>query len=282
MKGYVFVLIIAILFTASCSLPGGDSSPVDQDQPPAAASEKRCGDGVCDGPENNDNCSQDCNQTVKVEGLAEGSQEIQPAENDGQPDSGYRYVSFSGTISTSLNTAVMADFAGTAFEYSGDYSVELWFPLTGGQAVQQRNSIVLTEFKDLYFGDLPCAPCDWALDDSAFEPVSFELDASLNLNAIEENYKPADELVYTIAEIPGAAITGIVQCPCPGNAPDNFSDPTAFTQMLGWFMQKLVNPIQLNILENNSVENYAVSPMGFLNIPQETLSYVIVPDLSTP
>jgi hypothetical protein len=204
------------------------------------------------------------------------------AVEEAVPQSGYRYVSFSGTIRTALNTAPMGDFTGTAFEYSGDYSVELWFPLEGGEAVQMRNTMVLAEFKDLYFGDQRCTPCEWVLDNSTFEPVSFVLDASLNLNAFEEGNQPADELVYQLAEMPQAVITGIVTCPCPGSEPGEFTDPAAFPQMLGWFMQKLVNPIQLNVLETNSVENFAVSPMGFLNIPEETLMYIIVPDLETP
>ncbi|MBC8504971.1 MAG: hypothetical protein ISR58_11555 [Anaerolineales bacterium] len=274
------VIAFIMLFAISCSMPSilGQENSASGIQPSTAASEKRCGDNVCDGPENADNCPGDCTQPA----LGENSQEIQPADSGGETEAGYRYVSFSGTINTALNSELIGDFAGTAFEYSGDYGIELWFPIEGGQAVQQRNSIVLTEFKDLYFGDIPCSPCDWKLDENAYEPVQFELNASLNLTAIEENNQPADELVYQLIDIPRAAITGIVECPCENSAPDDFSDPAAFTQMLGWFMGKLVNPIHLSVIETNSVENYAVSPMGYLNIPKETLSYVIVPDLETP
>ena len=52
----------------------------------------------------------------------------------------YRYISFSGTIETLIDVDTMGDFAGKAFEYGGDYQVELWFPMEGGQAVQQRNN----------------------------------------------------------------------------------------------------------------------------------------------
>lgn len=249
MKRITILLAVLILQIPACALPFGtgqseaDGNGSPKDQPPA--------------------------------------QQETTAE-DAVPQSGYRYVSFSGTISTALNTASMGDFTGTAFEYSGDYSVELWFPLEGGEAVQRRNTMVLTEFKDLYFGDQSCTPCEWVLDDSTFEPIPFTLDAALNLNAIGEGDQPADELAYQLAEMPQAVITGIVSCPCPGSAPGGFTDPAAFPQMLGWFMQKLVNPIHLNVLEINSVENFAVSPMGFLNISEETLSYIFVPDLETP
>jgi len=281
LKRITLILTILILLTQACSLPGDDATQSDEVSPPQ--SEHRCGDGVCDGPENADNCPGDCISVAAGQPNADpdaddkGSQEISSPDISG---SGNRYVSFSGSISTAQNTAAMGDFTGTAFEYSSDYSVELWFPMEGGDAVQQRNTITLTEFKDLYFGDQTCVPCEWTLDESAFEPVSFTLNASLNLNAIEENDQPADELVYQIVEIPHAVITGIVGCPC--GLPDNFSDPAAFPQMLGWFRQKLVNPIYLNAIETSSAENFAVSPTGFLNIPKETLSYVIVPDLETP
>ncbi len=295
MKRAILLIAIFIALVSACSMPfntnqdetrGTDSQ---SDQPSETQSEKRCGDGVCDGPENTQNCPQDCTSAAIPSSKAEDLQEDKtmdagdaPASDQGNPEAGYRYVSFSGTVSTSLNTAAMGDFTGTAFEYGGEYRVELWFPIEGGEAVQQRNSIALTEFRDLYYGDTSCTPCEWALDDNAFEPVSFTMEASLNLNAVMEDDQTADELVYQLAELPQAVITGVVQCPCPGSAPDDFSDPAAYLQTLGWFMQKLANPIHLNVLEINSVESFAISPMGFVNIPKETLSYTIVPDLKTP
>jgi len=281
MKRITLILAILVLLTLACRLSGNDTTPSNEVSPPQ--SENRCGDGVCDGPENTDSCPEDCISGAAGQPNAAPDADDEESQEAASPDtsgSGYRYVSFSGAISTALNTAAMGDFTGTAFEYSSDYSVELWFPMEGGPALQQRNTITLTEFKDLYFGDLTCVPCEWTLDESAFEPFSFTLEASLNLNAIEEDDQPADELVYQIVEVPRAVITGIVGCPC--GTPGDFSDPAAIPQMLGWFMQKLVNPIHLNAIETNSVKDFAVSPMGFLNIPQETLSYNIVPNLETP
>lgn len=280
------IILSMMLFAVSCSMPSsatGNQSAQNADQPSAGASQNRCGDDVCDGPENAGNCPEDCTLLAEIGAepdpkIAQGNQ----TESANTSESGYRYVSFSGSIFTALNSDLMGDFTGTAFEYSGDYSIELWFPMQGGEAVQQRNSITLTEFKDLYFRDDTCTPCDWILDKSAYEPVKFELDASLNIEGIREDDQTADELVYQLSTIPGDAITGIVQCPCEGSAPDEFVDPAAYTQMLGWFMQGIRNPIHLNVLESNTVENFAISPMGYLNIPKETLSYIIVPNLSTP
>jgi hypothetical protein len=279
-----FLLFSLLLITSlACSLgglSGGDAAPTQ-----APRSENRCGDSVCDGPENPQNCPADCAAAGASGGQGSSTPGEMPApgaDPTAIPEAGYRYVSFGGSIYTTLNTATMGDFTGKAFEYSGKYQIELWFPMSGGESVRQRNTITLTEFKDLYFGYDPCAPCEWTLDESAFEPVAFELDASLNLNGIQEGDQPADELVYQLVEMPQAVITGVVFCPCPHSVPGDFSDPAAFPQMLGWFMQKLVNPIQLNALERNSVENFAVSPMGFVSIPEENLSYVIVPNLETP
>jgi hypothetical protein len=293
MKQSLICLAILALFLSACNSTSNTLS--SNHNPTQGESEKRCGDTICDGPENHQNCPEDCPATAVVVGQNSGEQKPdsspteqnqqnnQPkSENAAAQDSGYRYVSFSGTIQTSLNTDSMGDFTGIAFEYSGEYSIEIWFPMEGGQAVQQRNSFVLTEFHDLYFGDATCTPCEWTLDDSSFEATEFSLEASLILESIEEDGQLADELVYQLTEMPQAVISGVVGCPCPGSTPDNFTDPGGHAQLMAWFMQQLVNPIRLNVLETNQTEQFPVSPMGFIDIPQETLSYVIVPDLNTP
>ena len=62
MKRLYPVLSILVLFSLACSLVGliggGEGSAAPTETPPQ--SEKRCGDGVCDGPENANNCPQDC------------------------------------------------------------------------------------------------------------------------------------------------------------------------------------------------------------------------------
>ncbi|MEA3349452.1 MAG: hypothetical protein U9Q82_02390 [Chloroflexota bacterium] len=60
MKPTVYIPLIAlILLTLACSLTGTETTPADE-TPLPPKSEKRCGDGVCDGPENPQNCSEDC------------------------------------------------------------------------------------------------------------------------------------------------------------------------------------------------------------------------------
>ena len=62
MKRMSIILIILISLSLACSLGGltggGDEAAAPTEPPPQ--SEKRCGDGVCDGPENVNNCPEDC------------------------------------------------------------------------------------------------------------------------------------------------------------------------------------------------------------------------------
>ncbi|MBN1146055.1 MAG: hypothetical protein JXA78_02270 [Anaerolineales bacterium] len=65
------IVILLLSLTLGCNLLSGGAtenpSPTQAttSQPPTAqppASEKRCGDGICDGPENHSNCPEDCTQ----------------------------------------------------------------------------------------------------------------------------------------------------------------------------------------------------------------------------
>jgi len=57
-----FVLAVLVLpGVAGCGSGGGEvASPTPADTPTLPPSEHRCGDGVCDGPENVENCPEDC------------------------------------------------------------------------------------------------------------------------------------------------------------------------------------------------------------------------------
>ncbi len=50
--------LMLIILTASCSILGGNDKMDDMDD--AVESQELCGDGVCDGPENINNCPEDC------------------------------------------------------------------------------------------------------------------------------------------------------------------------------------------------------------------------------
>ncbi len=284
MKRIVLIFALIIFLCAACSFgnqgPGGD---IPDQADAAPQSEKRCGDGVCDGPETAEKCPEDCAGPIIGRAADDENEEDaeppknQPVQDVDLPESGYRKVSISGTIEAELNPAKMDGFTGDAFEYTGGYSIELWFPLTGGEPVQQRNTLALTELHDVFIGDPECRPCDWNLDASAYEPVSFELDASLNLEAIQEGEKTVDELVYQLTTVPMVILTGFVECPCgPG---DDFADPAAIPALATWFMQGLRNPIILQSLENNTVEDFPAGPIYNISIPDEVLFYTVVDGL---
>jgi len=266
------VLILILTISAACSAEG------THEETGAGASQKTCGDSICDGPENSENCPEDCPESLVPSGEEEKPASSKPEE---MAEDGYRYVSFSGTVQSLADFSTAGDFAGDYFEYSGAYSIEIWFPMEGGEAVQQRNSIQLTEFKPLVRGEVECRPCEWTPEEAAYQPLRFELETTLNLEAVTEDGKPADELVYQLTNIPQKSFSVMVDCPCPG-VPAAHDDPAAYPQLLTWFYQKLVNPIQLNVLESNPVDSYPISPLGYIAIPEETLSYLIVPDLNTP
>lgn len=62
MKRTVLILSVLILLSPSCNLSSliSDSDDTITQNEPLPQSEKRCGDGVCDGPENPQNCPEDC------------------------------------------------------------------------------------------------------------------------------------------------------------------------------------------------------------------------------
>ena len=90
MKYFRFAILLSLIaVTTAC---GGMATPNEN---VVAASQKICGDAVCDGPENSTNCPEDCSAT----GVVSGEEEKQTSSNSEQPvENGVRYVSFSGTI----------------------------------------------------------------------------------------------------------------------------------------------------------------------------------------
>lgn len=93
MKRNSIILILIISLSLACSLGGlalsGDESPT-QTEPPN--SDRSCGDGVCDGPENIKNCPQDCNDLPETSSADESTQEGETEmdmHNDSSADSDY-------------------------------------------------------------------------------------------------------------------------------------------------------------------------------------------------
>ena len=72
MKRIILILTLLATLSLACSLSGltgsGDEALTQNEPPPQ--SENRCGDGVCDGPENMQNCPEDCSAVIPDEGEA--------------------------------------------------------------------------------------------------------------------------------------------------------------------------------------------------------------------
>ncbi|MFA5874952.1 MAG: hypothetical protein WC832_13415 [Anaerolineales bacterium] len=63
MKQFVFVIIVLTLVLSACAAPAG-SSPVQTPTSALPAARGTCGDGICSGPENAQNCPADCSSCV--------------------------------------------------------------------------------------------------------------------------------------------------------------------------------------------------------------------------
>ncbi|MFQ5448234.1 MAG: TonB-dependent receptor plug domain-containing protein, partial [Saprospiraceae bacterium] len=99
-------------------------------------SEKRCGDGICDGPETVNNCPEDC--AVGDPPVRGGDNEDVTASEEptaqaerAAPEAGYRYVSFSGTISTTLNAASMGAYIADEMSLSAHWKLNAGLRLSG-------------------------------------------------------------------------------------------------------------------------------------------------------
>jgi dienelactone hydrolase len=69
MKRMPLLIFLLASFALACSLVSGlqptgetPTQPSLDELPQPGESQRRCGDGICDGPENQDNCPDDCNQ----------------------------------------------------------------------------------------------------------------------------------------------------------------------------------------------------------------------------
>ncbi len=91
MKSVIFILIALLTISSACSSDtlGGEDTPPPQ-------SENRCGDGVCDGPENAKNCAEDCPTTGLMQTEEEQVQkkEAPPQEESSNPTSGETNLGF--------------------------------------------------------------------------------------------------------------------------------------------------------------------------------------------
>jgi len=204
------------------------------------------------------------------------------SDDDDRSASGYRKVTLAGTITTDNNAASVDLEPGeglTAFEYIGDYQMELWFPMAGGEAVQQRNWVVLREggYIPVYYGT--ATECAYTPHPDAYEEREMVLEATLTLNNLLVDGEPADELSLHLPDYPMDTVMVNVDC---GGAPADVPDPGVYTQLqLYWHMQTLVYGIQLDEVATNTWTDVPMMPpydMYYLTVSQNR-SYEIVPTL---
>jgi hypothetical protein len=84
MKRLLLIIIVLITLSLACSIgnqtDNGSEPQVQGELPPQ--SEKRCGDNVCDGPENTSNCPQDCSGSGQTGGDSNAADETTSQDNN--------------------------------------------------------------------------------------------------------------------------------------------------------------------------------------------------------
>ncbi|MFW6116076.1 MAG: hypothetical protein ACOC7Y_03325, partial [Chloroflexota bacterium] len=100
MRSITLLALIVILLSTQACAPMPTAEPTPTLPPSAATGERHCGDGVCDGPENADNCPEDCGAgpaatPTPVPPTAESEEEGQSASAGSVPPV---YVTVAGHI----------------------------------------------------------------------------------------------------------------------------------------------------------------------------------------
>lgn len=212
-------ITLVLMLSLACSLGGLGScsgNPTEQEELPQQ-SEKRCGDDVCDGPENPQNCPEDCSAVV----LAEDQKETQKptSQNIGGDTKAFR-------ISMNINAeSNMQGVAGsdTQFYYEpviiGFVEIVATFPAGGGSAISQAGTVTLydyhgkgpycsVEVEDGMIGSTSAI----SFDDIYWEPagrMNFSAEVSYENLAFDTHWSCPPKPAYTAEEYPMYKLVGI-------------------------------------------------------------------------
>jgi hypothetical protein len=124
---YVSVFMIFIIFLTP--LTGCTSSEIESDsknpnQDSGIKSENRCGDGVCDGPENSQNCSQDC-VSSQAEPVQSPGKDETPPEPESVQDVEYAQIYFDVSVQRKDGEGTCGSFPyGVDNIFGGDNSCQ--------------------------------------------------------------------------------------------------------------------------------------------------------------
>jgi len=98
MKTRFILLTCIVLFSLACSLSGLASGEKPTPTKVEPQSENRCGDGICDGPENPKNCPADCAQPGQVTGEQPGASTQEDSVSSSEAPQGSPSGAFPGQV----------------------------------------------------------------------------------------------------------------------------------------------------------------------------------------
>jgi len=141
-KLHKMILVLVLAFCLGCGLMnfGEEEQPTQGGQ---KVSENRCGDDVCDGPENAQNCPEDCGDGIVV---IERDEE-KPVE---KVEGGTKQFRIVMTINAESNLAGIAGSDEQSYYEPvmiGLAEIEASFPADGGSAIFQSGMITLTDYQ---------------------------------------------------------------------------------------------------------------------------------------
>ncbi len=141
----------------------------------------------------------------------QASEESSPAEQ-------YRKVTLTGNIDLSYDSSQITTDGLVVTFADGRYQLELWFNPEGGEVIQQRSQVWLTQVECPNYGT--ANPCQCTLSAAAKEPQEFTVGANL---VVGDDH---DVVTFSLPQLPTAqTVTYTAEC---GGAPATTSDYGSF------------------------------------------------------
>ena len=143
MRQRILAITLFFIICTACSI-GSFGQEQNVKTEPVKETQNRCGDDVCDGPENAENCNEDCGTGILVGGKTD--QEDTPAQNSG---SGSRQFRISMSINAESNLMGVAGTDAQSYYEPvmvGFVEILATFPENGGSAIKQQGTITLNDY----------------------------------------------------------------------------------------------------------------------------------------
>lgn len=137
---FLIIIFSVWLLTISCS------SPVLEEKSSPDQSEKRCGDGICDGPENVENCAEDCSPA---------GNNVLETDNEDESDNGdsdsHKIFNITINIVFESDISKIPGYDGSPYSEPIGYgliTLEAAFPDAGGYDLYNQGTITLTNYEE--------------------------------------------------------------------------------------------------------------------------------------